>query len=390
MDNATAALAAKKPKVKRLFMLSPEWGLCEHEREGVRCAERCRQDHGNTKLLFCAYHGWSYKNTGEIAGLPGAAEAYPSIDRTEWGLLQAPRVDSIHGLVFACLDPQAEPLADYLGDMAWYLDFLFAIHPGGLEIVGQPQRWIIPGNWKSGAENVGGDNYHTAVVHKSLFDQGVNTVTTVKTHMLGYHVQAGNGHTISLSVSPPDDTRPMPFWALPAEITDQITEDGHPPGQVALARSTRNCMGTVWPNFSFIRVPVDTDVGGGNTTFQKLWLWRPLTPDTTEVWEWVMVWKNASDAFKKASYDAAITAFGPSGLFEQDDTTAWRGVAGAGGTYTMGRCGVPFNYKMGIDELRPLEPAKDFPGPGLAYATRWDEGFARHLYARWLEYMRRT
>lgn len=358
---------------------------CRH-----RGTEVCRQDHGNSKLLFCAYHGWSYKNTGEIAGLPGAAEAYPNLDRGAWGLLQAPLVDSVHGLVFASLNPDAEPLAEFLGDMKWYLDFLFAIHPGGMEVVGQPQRWIIPGNWKSGAENVGGDNHHTPVVHKSLFVSGTNVVTTVNTHMLGYHVLAGNGHTISLSVTPPGDALPMPFWGLPPEIVEQITDEGHPPGQVDLARSTRNSMGTVWPNFSFIRVPVDSAADGSGTTFQKLWLWRPLSSDTTEVWEWVMVWKNSSEAFKTASYNEGITNFGPSGLFEQDDTTSWRGVAAAAATQTMGRAGVHLNYQMGIDGLRPLEPAKDFAGPGTAYSTRWDEGFARHLYGRWLEYMSRS
>ena len=220
---------------------------CRH-----RGTEVCRQDHGNSKLLFCAYHGWSYKNTGEIAGLPGAAEAYPTFDRAAWGLLQAPLVDSIHGLVFASLDPNAEPLADFLGDMKWYLDFLFAIHPGGMEVIGQPQRWIVPEQLEDRGRKSRRRQLPHPVVHKSMFDSGANISTSVENQMLGYHVLAGNGHTISLGVSPPDDPKPLPFWGLPAEIVDQISG---PPEQVNLARSTRNSMGTVWPNFSFLRVP---------------------------------------------------------------------------------------------------------------------------------------
>ena len=103
-----------------------------------------------------------------------------------------------------------------------------------------------------------------------------------------------------------------------------------------------------------------------------------------------MVWKGSSDEFKQASYNEGITNFGPTGLFEQDDTTSWRGIAAAAASQTMGRAGVALNYQMGIDAQRPLQAAKDFPGPGTAFATRWDEGFALHLYGRWLEYMRRT
>ena len=251
-----------------------------------------------------------------------------------------------------------EPLADFLGDMKWYLDYLFAIHPGGMEVIGQPQRWIVPSNWKTGAENLGGDNYHTPVVHKSMFDAGANTSTSVQTQMLGYHVLAGNGHTISLAVSPPDNPKPLPFWGLPAEIVDQISG---PPEQVNLARSTRNSMGTVWPNFSFLRVPTNSGLGGNGNTFQKMWLWRPLTSDTTEMWEWVMVWKGSSDEFKQASYNEGITSFGPTGLYEQDDTTSWRGIAAAAASQTMGRAGVALNYQMGIDAQRPLQAAKDCP-----------------------------
>ncbi len=115
----------------------------------------CRTEMGNTSHFRCPYHGWTYRNTGALAGVPAQEEVYGvEMDKNEWSLTQVPRLENYGGLIFGCLDENAPPLADYLGDMTWYLDLISKKKTqGGLEVRGEPQRWIIDSNWKLGADN---------------------------------------------------------------------------------------------------------------------------------------------------------------------------------------------------------------------------------------------
>src|SRR5262249_24800044 len=57
----------------------------------------CRAERGNASHFRCSYHGWTYKNTGELVGMPKAREAYKGLDKSEWGLIPAPQVETVHG-----------------------------------------------------------------------------------------------------------------------------------------------------------------------------------------------------------------------------------------------------------------------------------------------------
>ena len=45
---------------------------------------------GNARRFTCPYHSWTYKNTGELAGLPGAP-GFEGLDRSAYGLIQSCR-----------------------------------------------------------------------------------------------------------------------------------------------------------------------------------------------------------------------------------------------------------------------------------------------------------
>jgi phenylpropionate dioxygenase-like ring-hydroxylating dioxygenase large terminal subunit len=90
--------------------------LCRHRGNRV-----CRADRGNAKLFTCSYHGWTYSSDGKLAIVP-MAEAFRNLDRDQWGLIPVAQLDSYKGLIFATFDPEAPPLPEYLGDMAWSLD----------------------------------------------------------------------------------------------------------------------------------------------------------------------------------------------------------------------------------------------------------------------------
>ena len=145
--------------------------LCRHRGNRV-----CRADRGNAKLFTCSYHGWTYSTDGKLAIVP-MAEAFRNLDRDQWGLIPVAQLDSYKGLIFATFDPEAPTLPDYLGDMAWYLDILLDRREGGTEVSG-PHRWLVDANWKTAAENFGGDGYHIASTHGSARELGIDTTTS--------------------------------------------------------------------------------------------------------------------------------------------------------------------------------------------------------------------
>ena len=134
--------------------------VCRH-----RGNRLCRADSGNAASFTCAYHGWTYGNDGRLTGVPYLKEAYHGeLDRDRWGLVPVAQLDSYKGLWFATFDPEAPPLREYLGEMAWYLDTFFDRREGGIEVVAT-HKWVMPCNWKFPAENFGGDAYHVHWSH---------------------------------------------------------------------------------------------------------------------------------------------------------------------------------------------------------------------------------
>src|SRR6266496_3439066 len=144
---------------------------CRHRGNSV-----CRGDAGQTHSFMCAYHGWTYGLDGSLIGVPGYEERYyGELDRSQWGLIPVTQVGSYKGLVFGTFDAEAPPLEEYLGEARWALDYILDQRAGGTEVVGGVYKWIINSNWKLGADNIMGDNYHGAVTHRSATMVGHKT-----------------------------------------------------------------------------------------------------------------------------------------------------------------------------------------------------------------------
>ena len=117
----------------------------------------------------CPYHHWTYGLDGHLVSVPGeAAYEGSGFDRQGFGLVPV-RLESAHGLLFACLDADARPLADYLG-------------PDVLAVLERPlgraqyelfhrESWLLKANWKLFAENAR-DGYHVPYVHASFLGRG--------------------------------------------------------------------------------------------------------------------------------------------------------------------------------------------------------------------------
>jgi phenylpropionate dioxygenase-like ring-hydroxylating dioxygenase large terminal subunit len=333
--------------------------LCRHRGNRV-----CRADRGNAKLFTCSYHGWTYSSDGKLAIIP-RAEAFPNLDRDEWGLVPVAQIDSYKGLIFATFDPRAPALLEYLGDMAWYLDILLDRRAGGTEVSG-PHRWVVDANWKTAAENFGGDGYHIASTHGSARDLGIDTTTSYTRNWgKGHQISCGGGHILVSWICPPDDAGPwfaQPVPELVGYMKEHAAEIESRLGAVR-ARMIAPSAGTVFPNLSV------------HWLTRTIRVWHPRGPDKMEIWSWAIVDKAAPPEIKDAMRFASQYRFSPTGVFEQDDMDNWIQVTGAARS-VIGRR-YPANYQMSLSE-----PAAEIGLRGRL-ASRWSDSNQLSLYVHW-------
>jgi hypothetical protein len=129
----------------------------------------CRFEAGNAKQFQCPYHGWAFKSDGTFLAAPVGRENMHGQLRTKEELsLVRGRVETYTGMIFVTFDETAPSLRDYLGPMTWYCDLMFDRTRSGMTVLGHPQRFIIPANWKSAAEQFAGDIFHTLTLHRSM------------------------------------------------------------------------------------------------------------------------------------------------------------------------------------------------------------------------------
>lgn len=353
---------------------------CRH-----RGSQLCRAEKGNATHFRCPYHGWTYKNDGALVGVPNRQQAYRQLDEREWSLLRAPHVDTYRGLIFICLDGDAPTLRAFLGDFAWYLDVHFGLTPGGLEVVGDPFRWIVPANWKSGAENFSGDSYHTQSLHRSVVEIGLRSSLTAG-GAFDVHVTECSGHATSIRRAAPGT---VSFWGDPPEVIACYSDADLCAEQFDLARGSITQTGTVFPNLSLIHTRGNNDPAKPGAGFLSLALWQPLSATETEVWRWMFVPKAAPASTKQRSYEIAVASFSPSGNLESDDTTVWTGIARTGRTTFARRSGAQLNYEMGLPGMSDARPLRGWPGPGVVYDSNLEEGVQRTFFRHWLAEMTR-
>ncbi|MCY4428578.1 MAG: aromatic ring-hydroxylating dioxygenase subunit alpha [Halieaceae bacterium] len=164
-----------------------------------RCAHRgnqlCLDPCGNRKVFVCPYHSWSYRNDGELRGLP-FADGYEGVDRSEIGLAKVSRVASYRGFVFGSFAEQGPSLKEHLGGAAEAIDRLAMASPEGkVQITAGFLKHKAKANWKFLVENET-DGYHPAFVHASIFQvakSGIGDLYSSKSTAVARDL--GNGHT---------------------------------------------------------------------------------------------------------------------------------------------------------------------------------------------------
>jgi phenylpropionate dioxygenase-like ring-hydroxylating dioxygenase large terminal subunit len=341
------------------------YNMCTH-----RGMKLCRADKGNKATFTCPYHGFNFRNTGELIGVPLQQDIYGpgQLDTSKMSLHQA-KIGIYRGLIFGTWNDDPQPLDEFLGDFRWYLDI--AVGRTEMEVVGPPQRFIVRSNWKIGSDNFVSDSYHTMVTHGSIVQLGM--VPSATYSKKGYQVHTANGHGCNIGI-------PNPDFAFPPELIDEYKAN-LTPEQFDLLSNLKNLIGTLFPNMSFL--VSHTKVKGqliSNTTVR---LWKPIAPDKMEVMTWFLVEKNASEDWKRRSREAYVLTFSPSGIFEQDDTEVFTDITAASSGVMPFVKQLTFNYTMGMHR----EQVTDFPGPGVAYADKFSEANSRNFYRYWLDLM---
>ena len=334
----------------------------------------CRADVGNARSFRCPYHGWCYDASGKLVQVPREKEAYKEeLDKESWGLVRVPRIETHKGLIFGCWDPDAVSLADYLGDAAYYIDAFFDHSEGGSEFVAL-QRWTTRANWKWQAEQHASDMFHASISHVSALMAGMPVDKTPPAEMFyefspeGYQFTSPGGHGAGFFVG---GAGPGPSGGggvtHSPETQQYLTETLPPMARERLGEMRGTEMSlmhmTVFPNMSFV------------TGVNYLRLWHPRGPNECEVWNFIVVDKDAPQQVKDDQVRASVRSFSSAGYLEQDDVDniamCQRGVSGYMARKTR------LNIQMGMGHPKPHDEL-----PGLTSGV-FSEEAARHFYGRW-------
>ncbi len=364
------------------------FNMCLH-----RGMQVCRAEMGNASNFRCPYHGWTYRNDGRLTGLPFHREAYGGDGGFDKGqtLLPAPNLAAYNGMIFLNLDPRAQPLREFLGDFAFYLDYYTKQSANGLQVKG-PQRWRIKANWKIGAENFSGDMYHTPHTHASIVEIGLFREPKAQKRKDGatYWASCGGGTTYKLPPGGFDER--MRYVGYPDEMITRIKEVWSPAQQKVVAEDGfMFSAATCFPNLSFVHnwpklAGSDSRNERAVLPFISIRQWQPISANETEVCSWFAVDSAAPEHFKKASYQAYLMCFGSTGMFEQDDVENWVSLTTTAGGSMARR--LLLNSRMGlfaddspvIDALVP----ESFHGPGRAQVG-YNEYNQRELLKLWAQ-----
>jgi 3-phenylpropionate/trans-cinnamate dioxygenase alpha subunit len=335
-----------------------------------RGAKICRVDAGQAAMFRCPYHSWTFSNEGQLVGVPRMSAAYgDDFDRSRHGLREVAQLDTFGGMVFATWDAQAPTLREYLGDMAFYLELMLSRMEGGTEAIGGVHKWTISVNWKIPAENFAGDHYHVPSTHGAGVEMGFRSQLTNE----GYCIQTGNGHSIGSERGGAQQGTAVQteyegfMKQMRAELVGQYGEAANAFVPIGV--------GTIFPNMSFL----------DSARFRAFRVWHPRGVDKIEVHSWCIVDKALPAELKTAVRRQYSLAFGPGGIFEQDDGDIWQSVQDALRGH-IGRQG-SFNYRMGLGRETPTSERYGPPFPGSCSDMLMTEANQRAFYRHYASVM---
>lgn len=249
--------------------ISAFYNVCKHR--GRRITSGC----GRTRQFFCRFHGWRWNLDGENTHV---------LDREDWAgcldnndiKLTSVKVDTWGGWVWINMDPNCEPLTEYLKPASPMLD--------AFEFEKMRYRWrqwlYFPSNWKTALESFI-ESFHVDATHPQLTQWGTNRWWCKAEGKHAWHgvgeLREGDGGSArgggAIAVGTTDDMDPRistselfnELWETvgtttktlvdaAARLKDELPEDT-PPEQVAMhlmvSAATMDAeRGVIWPQMT--------------------------------------------------------------------------------------------------------------------------------------------
>ncbi len=277
----------------------------------------CRQKAGNAKSFQCPYHAWTFDSRGRLTGIPGEDSYGGDFSAEERALAAPAQVDSYRGFVFACFDPKAGSLYDYLAGAREYLDLVADQSEAGMKVVAGQQSYSARANWKLLVEN-SYDGYHGLPTHQRYFSFLGDIGIDVRSRNLAappYQrpVDLGNGHAvveyqsawgrpIAHWVPPFGEHRKAHFEALRRRFEDRFGKER----AWRICETSRNL--GVFPNLVINDIMAIT-----------IRTFHPVTPDYMEVNAWALAPADESAEDSALRLDNFLTFLGPGGFATPDD-----------------------------------------------------------------------
>ncbi|MGI9329026.1 MAG: aromatic ring-hydroxylating oxygenase subunit alpha [Pseudomonadales bacterium] len=177
------------------------YNVCQHRGARVVLSER-----GNMARYTCPYHGWVYENDGTLCHVPEAANFSRGVPMQDLSLKQL-RIEEWGGIVWICMDPEAPPLADFLGPVQ---AMVAPFRMQDMQMV-EDQTVELDCNWKAVFDNFG-ELYHVEHIHpqhETIFDCPM----AVNEMLPGGHTRVLiDGFTVNTRLPIPDEV-PASQWA---------------------------------------------------------------------------------------------------------------------------------------------------------------------------------
>ncbi|WP_428912021.1 aromatic ring-hydroxylating oxygenase subunit alpha [Niallia sp. Krafla_26] len=276
-----------------------------------------REEKGNSKVFRCFYHAWSFKNDGELVGMPGKdgfSETF-NCDGSK-NLKEVTRMESYREFVFVNFDNNAILLQEYLGNAKEYIDLIADQSELGIEVLLDPQEYSVRANWKLLAEN-SVDSYHGMPTHKTYFDiVATRGGELSKDDLQGVGLDLGNGHAVVEYTAPWG--RPVGKW-IPAwgeegkreieEITRKLESRFGKERAERITRKNRNLL--IFPNLVINDIMAVT-----------IRTFNPIEPGYMEVTGYALAAKAENPDFRRRRNDNFLEFIGPGGFATPDDNEA--------------------------------------------------------------------
>ncbi|MET7640778.1 aromatic ring-hydroxylating dioxygenase subunit alpha [Streptomyces sp. NPDC005438] len=282
-----------------------------------RGAALCRHTSGNAKIFTCFYHGWAYRNSGELVNVP-ANEDYAVSPVDVYKALPSPRTDSYRGFWFVNFSDEGPGLAEWLGTSTYLFDLVTDQSEEGIQVLEGSHQYTLEANWKLLVEN-SVDGYHAKSVHHTYFEMMLELgqtppmlgdASTNGVPPAGLGTEFGNGNATLMY---PGNGLPLAndhVRSSLAAMRERAVERFGESYATAVFNLARNSV--YFPSF----VMIDLNFGMILRTI------HPLGPARTEVSSWHIAPRGLDEESLRYRVDNALTFWGPAGLATPDDVEA--------------------------------------------------------------------